>query len=81
MIGCSAAGEQYLGEANVLGVLTEALTADVESVLADKAPLVGAHSTAGTGAAAQRWQLRCRWLLDEQHIPQQTHKAARLIAS
>ena len=41
-------GDVYLGEANVLGVLTEALAADIESVLADQSPLVGANTAAGT---------------------------------
>jgi len=34
----------YLDEANVGGLLTEALTADVESVLADETGLVGADT-------------------------------------
>lgn len=34
----------HLGETDVLGLLTEALTADVESVLADKTGLVGADT-------------------------------------
>jgi len=34
----------YLDEANVGGLLTEALTADVEAVLADKTGLVGADA-------------------------------------
>jgi len=34
----------YLGEANVGSLLTEALTADVEAVLADETGLVGAHA-------------------------------------
>ncbi len=38
----------HLDEANVLGVLPEALAADVEAVLADEAPLVGAHTAATT---------------------------------
>ena len=40
-----------LNEANVGGLLTEALTADVEAVLADETGLVGAD-TAATGALA-----------------------------
>ena len=82
MLGCSAAdGDKYLGEANVLGVLTEALTADVESVLADKAPLVGAHSAAGTGTASQNWHLKFRWHLGRQHDTLQAHEAVVPIAS
>lgn len=34
----------YLDEANVGGLLTEALTADVEAVLADQTGLVGADT-------------------------------------
>jgi hypothetical protein len=34
----------YLDEANVRGLLTEALTADVEAVLADQTGLVGADT-------------------------------------
>lgn len=34
----------YLGESNVGGLLTEALTADVEAVLADETGLVGADA-------------------------------------
>lgn len=34
----------YLGEANVVGLLTEALTADVEAVLADETSRVGADT-------------------------------------
>jgi len=38
-----------LGEADVLGVLAEALTADVQLILADKSLLVGAdHAVAGS---------------------------------
>ena len=40
MFGC----ESYLGEANVGGLLTEALTADVQAVLADETGLVGADT-------------------------------------
>jgi hypothetical protein len=36
--------ESYLDEANVGGLLTEALTADVEAVLADQTGLVGADA-------------------------------------
>lgn len=43
--------DEHLGEANILGILTEALTAHVESVLADKAPLIGAHTAAEAKAA------------------------------
>ena len=35
-----------LDEADVLGVLPEALAADVQSILADETPLVGAHAAA-----------------------------------
>jgi len=36
--------ESYLGEANVGGLLAEALTADVEAVLADETGAVGADT-------------------------------------
>ena len=36
--------ESYLGEADISGLLAEALTADVESVLADQTGLVGADA-------------------------------------
>lgn len=36
----------YLDEANVVGVLPEALTADVQVVLADDTTLVAAHTAA-----------------------------------
>lgn len=36
--------DSYLDEANVGGLLTEALTADVEAVLADQTGLVGADA-------------------------------------
>lgn len=42
----------YLGEANVGGLLTEALTADVESVLADETGLVGADTAAKKNMSA-----------------------------
>lgn len=38
--------DAYLSEANVLGVLTKALAAYIQSVLADEAPLIGAHTAA-----------------------------------
>ena len=40
-------GSAHLDEADVLGVLTEALSADVEAVLADQTPVIGAHTAAG----------------------------------
>ena len=40
------ARDTHLHEANVLGVLAEALPADVEVVLANDAPLVPAHTAA-----------------------------------
>ena len=43
----SRAGATDLGEADVLGLLTEALTADVEAVLADETSLVGADTAVG----------------------------------
>ena len=36
----------YLDETDVLGVLPEALTADVEAVLADQAVAIAAHTAA-----------------------------------
>lgn len=39
----------YLDEANVVGLLTEALTADVEAVLADETGLVGADAAVFVG--------------------------------
>ena len=36
--------ESYLDETNVGGLLTEALTADVQAVLADETSLVGADT-------------------------------------
>lgn len=71
MIECGRRGGQgaCLRKANVLGVLTEALTADVEAVLADDAPLVGTHPAArqasvraGCTRASRRsnpWEGRC----------------------
>lgn len=41
----------HLDEANVVGVLPEALTADVQVVLADDTALVAAHTAASTTAA------------------------------
>lgn len=41
--------DAYLDEANVGGLLTEALTADVQAVLADETSLVGAD------AAVEKW--------------------------
>lgn len=37
-------GNAYLDESNVCGLLSEALTADVEAILADKTGLVGADT-------------------------------------
>ena len=37
-------GDSYLGEANVGALLTEALTADVQAVLADQTSLVRADT-------------------------------------
>lgn len=37
----------YLGEADVVGLLAEALTADVQAVLADETSLVGADTASG----------------------------------
>ena len=48
--------ESYLDEANVGGLLTEALTADVETVLADETGLVGAD-TAGEKTRQQTFQM------------------------
>lgn len=36
-----------LGETNVLGVFTEALTADLHAVLTDDTALIGAYAAAG----------------------------------
>lgn len=44
MIGWFVGGKTDLDEANVGGLLTEALTADVEAVLADETGLVGADA-------------------------------------
>lgn len=44
----------HLDEADILGVLTEALAADVEAVLADQTPVVGAHTAAGKHRATLR---------------------------
>ena len=38
--------DAHLSEAYVLGVLTEALAAYIQPVLADEAPLIGAHTAA-----------------------------------
>lgn len=42
-----------LDEADVLGILPEALPADVEAVLADQAPAVAADPAAGASSQAQ----------------------------
>lgn len=44
----SGRGASYLDEANVGGLLTEALAADVEAVLADETSLVGADTAVKT---------------------------------
>lgn len=41
------AGGPHLDEADVLGVLTEALAADVQAILADQTVVVAAHAAAG----------------------------------
>lgn len=43
---CTSMSVAYLDEANVLGILPEALAADIQAVLANQAPLVGAHTAA-----------------------------------
>lgn len=42
--GCGGTGESYLDETNVGGLLAEALTADVQAVLADETGGVGANA-------------------------------------
>jgi hypothetical protein len=51
----------YLDETNVGGLLTEALTADVQAVLADETSLVGANA-----AVEEKSSARCslHWLCD-----------------
>ena len=44
----------HLGETYVLGVLPEALSADVEAVLPDQAPLIAAHTAARTEGASAK---------------------------
>lgn len=44
-------GESYLDETNVGGLLTEALTADVQAVLADETSRVGADAAVSTSLA------------------------------
>lgn len=44
--GTVQAAAAHLDEANILGILTEALAADIQPVLADQAPLVGAYTAA-----------------------------------
>jgi hypothetical protein len=43
----------HLDEANVVGVLPEALAADVQVVLADDTTLVAAHAAAGQSNASK----------------------------
>lgn len=52
----------YLDEADVLGVLAEALAADIQAVLADQAPLVGAYT------AAKRAQSQSGSILYSRHV-------------
>ena len=47
MLSRNAPGEAYLDETDVLALLTEALTADVQAVFADQAGCVGANATIG----------------------------------
>jgi hypothetical protein len=56
-----------LVEAKVVGVLTEALTADVELVLADQRLLVGAHDAAAS-TLAQTDLLAGAPLLEVAHV-------------
>jgi hypothetical protein len=44
-------GKSYLDETNIGGLLTEALTADVEAVLADETSRVGADAAVSTSLA------------------------------
>ena len=48
----SGSGESYLDETNVGGLLAEALTADVEAVLADQTSGVGADAAVGVMSAS-----------------------------
>lgn len=68
---CAEGG--YLNESNVLGVLPEALTADVKSILADQAPLVGADTAATHRhpSAYRRDNLFLSWLhqMLDGHLP------------
>lgn len=48
----------HLDEANVGGLLAEALTADVEAVLADETGLVGADAAVGGGDRLANWFVR-----------------------
>ena len=48
-------GEAHLDETNVLSILPEALTADVQPVLADETPLVGTHTAAHSAGLSCRW--------------------------
>lgn len=46
--GCSRCGQSYLDETDVGALLAEALTADVEAVLADETSGVGADAAVST---------------------------------
>ena len=48
----SGRGESYLDETNVGGLLAEALTADVQAVLADQTSGVGADAAVGFMSAS-----------------------------
>ena len=52
----SGRGESYLDETNVGGLLAEALTADVEAVLADQTSGVGADAAVSTVLAFGSWK-------------------------
>ena len=46
----------HLDEANVLGILPEALSADVEAILTDQTPVISAHSAAAQHSTTfQNW--------------------------
>jgi len=61
--GCVTGGKEslkkhidtHLDEADVLGVLAEALPADVQVVLADDTPLVRAHAAVGARGEKTSW--------------------------
>lgn len=50
----------YLLESNVVGVLSEALAAQVQTVLADQTVVVGARPAAGTGRIRRNYINTCR---------------------